>query len=221
MNRRAMSNNASHRPIFARPFLLALTAALTLGLSACGSGGNAPAQPDLSTAPLAGARIGGDFALTDSAGKTVRWADFKGNWRVVYFGYTYCPDACPMDMTVLSQGLQKYAEKNPTLAAKIQPIFITIDPERDDRARVGEFGAAFKPAVIGLTGSRADINAAAKAFAVYHAKGEVVPGGYLMDHSRGANLFDPDGKPVAVLPIDRGLKDGPAAVAAELQLWVR
>ncbi len=217
MNRRAMSNNASHRPMFARPIILALT----LALAACGNGANAPAQPALSTAPLAGARIGGDFALTNSAGKTVRWTDFKGKWRVVYFGYTWCPDACPMDMTVLSQGLQKYAEKNPALAANIQPIFITIDPERDDKARVGEFAAAFKPAVIGLTGSRADIDAAAKAFAVYHAKGESMPGGYLMDHSRGANLFDPDGKPVAILPIDKGVKDGPAAVAAELQQWVR
>lgn len=212
-----MSNNAPYLRIFARSLALPLT----LLLAACGSGASGPAQPDLSTAPLAGARIGSDFALTDSSGKVVRWADFKGKWRVVYFGYTFCPDACPMDMTVLSQGLQKYAEKNPELAAKIQPIFITIDPERDDKARVGEFAAAFKPAVIGLTGSRADIDAAAKAFAVYHAKGETMPGGYLMDHSRGANLFDPDGKPIAVLPIDQGLKNGPAAVAAELQQWVR
>ncbi|MFM6933110.1 MAG: SCO family protein [Novosphingobium sp.] len=217
MNRRAMRNNASHRRIFAR----AIALPFALLLAACGSSANGPAQPDLSTAPLAGARIGADFALTGSDGKIVRWTDFKGKWRVVYFGYTFCPDACPMDMTVLSQGLQKYAEKNPALAAKIQPIFITIDPERDDKARVGEFGAAFKPAVIGLTGSRADIDAAAKAFAVYHAKGEEVPGGYLMDHSRGANLFDPDGKPIAVLPIDKGLKEGPAWVAAELQQWVR
>ena len=213
MNRRAMSKNAPRRPIFAL--------ALSLLLAACGSGTSGPAQPDLSTGGLAGARIGGEFALTGADGKTVRWSDFKGKWRVVYFGYTWCPDACPMDMTVLSQGLQKYAEKNPKLAEKIQPIFITIDPERDTKERVGEFAAAFKPAVVGLTGTREQIDAAAKTFAVYHAKGAEVPGGYLMDHSRGANLFDPDGKPIAVLPIDMGPKDGPAAVAEELQKWVR
>lgn len=213
MNRRAMSKNTPRRPIFAF--------ALSLMLAACGSGTSGPAQPDLSTGGLAGARIGGDFALTGSQGQTVRWSDFKGKWRVVYFGYTWCPDACPMDMTVLSQGLQKYAEKNPELAAKIQPIFITIDPERDTKERVGEFAAAFKPPVVGLTGTREQIDAAAKTFAVYHAKGAAVPGGYLMDHSRGANLFDPDGKPIAVLPIDMGPKDGPAAVSAELQKWVR
>jgi protein SCO1 len=209
MNRRAMRKTKLLRSIFA----LALLAAT----SACGG----PAQPSLDTAPLAGARIGGDFTLTDSAGKRVRWADFAGKWRVVYFGYTFCPDACPLDMTVLMQGVQKYAEAQPALAAKIQPIFVTIDPERDTPQRVGEFAGAFKPAVLGLTGSRAEIDAAAKAFAVYHARGEAMPGGYLMDHSRVAYLFDPSGKPIAVLPVDKGMKDGPAAVAGELEQWVR
>ncbi|PLK26613.1 SCO family protein [Novosphingobium sp. TH158] len=209
MNRRAMRKTQLLRPLFA----LALVAAT----AACGG----PSQPPLSQAPLAGARIGGDFTLTDSTGKRVSWADFAGKWRTVYFGYTYCPDACPLDMTVLMQGVQKYAEAEPALAAKLQPVFVSIDPERDTPQRVGEFAGAFKPPVVGLTGTRAEIDAAAKAFAVYHARGETVPGGYLMDHSRVAYLFDPQGKPVAVLPIDKGIKEGPAAVAAELKLWVR
>ncbi|MFM5931548.1 MAG: SCO family protein [Novosphingobium sp.] len=200
---------------------LFIALAATSLLAACSSGGSKANQPPLDQAPLATARIGADFTLTDGTGKKVKWSDFQGKWRVVYFGYTFCPDACPMDMTVLSQGLQAYAKDEPELAAKIQPIFITIDPERDTPQRVGEFAAAFKPAVIGLTGTRAEIDAAAKAFAVYYARGENLPGGYLMDHSRGANLFDPSGKPIAILPIDKGLKNGPAAVATELKLWVR
>lgn len=214
MNRRAMRNNAL------RPILALSLAAL---LAACGGGQptDNPNQPPLSEGGLVGARIGTDFTLTGSNGQKVRWADFKGKWRLVYFGYTFCPDACPMDMTIISQGLQKYAADEPALAANIQPIFITIDPERDTPARVGEFAAAFKPAVVGLTGSRAEIDAAAKAFGIYHSRGEILPGGYLMDHSRGVNLFDPEGKPIAIIPIERGLKDGPDDVAAELKKWVR
>ncbi|MFM5907318.1 MAG: SCO family protein [Novosphingobium sp.] len=213
MNRRAM------RKTITRSLFAALAA--TCLLAGCSSGDSKANQPPLDSAPLASARIGAEFTLTDGTGKKVKWSDFQGKWRIVYFGYTYCPDACPMDMTVLAHGLQAYASDEPKLAAQIQPIFITIDPERDTPQRVGEFAAAFKPAVVGLTGTRAEIDAAAKAFAVYHARGQDLPGGYLMDHSRGANLFDPSGKPVAILPIDKGLKDGSAAVATELKLWVR
>jgi protein SCO1/2 len=190
--------------------LLAIAAAaLTLG--ACGSGAPA-AEP-----PLAGAAIGGDFALTASDGRTVKWADFAGKYRVVYFGYAFCPDICPTDMQRVAQGLKVLNGEDPDKAGKIQPIFITIDPERDTKEVVGEFAAAFSPDIIGLTGTPDQIAAAAKAFKVFYAKGEAVPGGgYLVDHSNIVYLFGLDGEPLATLPVDQGAD----AVAAELDKWV-
>jgi protein SCO1/2 len=190
-------------------FSLAIAAVLALA----GCSAAAPtAEP-----PLAGASIGGDFALTASDGRTVRWGDFAGKYRVVYFGYAFCPDICPTDMQRVAQGLKVLKASDPDKAAKIQPIFITIDPERDTQKVVGEFAAAFSPDIIGLTGTPEQIAAAAKAFRVFYAKGEAVAGGgYLVDHSNIVYLFGPEGEPLATLPVDQGAD----AVAAELDRWV-
>ncbi|MBU7579807.1 MAG: SCO family protein [Porphyrobacter sp.] len=200
--------NRINKPSAAR--LLAIAGALAL--AGCGAG-----APPAADAPLAGAAIGGDFALTNSKGQAVRWGDFAGKYRIVYFGYTYCPDVCPTDMQRVAQGLKQLKAADPAKAGKIVPIFITLDPERDTPAVVGEFAAAFSPDIIGLTGTRAQIDAAAKAFRIFHSKGEAQPGGgYLVDHSNVVYLFGPDGAPIATLPSDKG----PAAVAAELDRWV-
>jgi protein SCO1/2 len=192
---------------------LALAVACSAALAGCGSG-SAPAERP----PLEGAAIGGPFTLTDKAGKTVRWSDFAGKYRIVYFGYTFCPDACPMDVSVTMRGFNAFAKAQPDLAAQVQTIFITIDPARDTPARVGEFAAAFSPRLLGLTGTPGQIAAAAKAFAVYYAKGKETSGGYLMDHSRSAFLMDREGKPLAILPTD---KQDAGAIAAELAKWVK
>ncbi|TAD71535.1 MAG: SCO family protein [Sphingomonadales bacterium] len=203
MNR--INKSSPHRSI-------AIAAALGLALAGCGAV-TAPAEEP----PLAGAAIGGDFALTNSKGETVRWGDFAGKYRVVYFGYAFCPDICPTDMQRVAQGLKVLKAKDPAKAAQIVPIFITIDPERDTRAVVGEFTAAFSPDIIGLTGTPDQIAAAAKAFKVFYQKGEAAPGGgYLVDHSNVTYLFGPDGAPIATLPTDKGGE----AVAAELDRWV-
>lgn len=193
------------------PRIAALLAAAALALAGC-SGAAPAAEP-----PLAGADIGGDFTLTNSAGETVRWDDFAGKYRVVYFGYAFCPDICPTDMQRVAQGLKVLKASDPAKAAKIQPIFITIDPERDTEQVVREFAAAFSPDIIGLTGTPEQIAAAAKAFRVYHAKGEEIEGGgYLVDHSNIVYLMGPEGEPLATLPVDQGGD----AVAAELARWV-
>ena len=193
------------------PRITAFLAAATLALAAC-----QPADP-AAEPPLAGAAIGGDFALTNSKGATVRWGDFAGKYRVVYFGYAFCPDICPTDMQRVAQGLKVLKASDPDKAAKIVPIFITIDPERDTKEVVGEFAAAFSPDIIGLTGTPEQIAATAKAFKVFYAKGEAVPGGgYLVDHSNVVYLFGPEGEPLATLPVDMGGD----AVAAELDKWV-
>ena len=118
-------------------------------------------QPDGSPGPspngvdLRGSSLGGEFDLVDKTGKSVRWSDFGGRYRIVYFGYTWCPDVCPTDVQRMAQGLKIFSREHPELAKSVQPIFITVDPERDTPAKVGEFAAAFSPQLIGLTGSPA------------------------------------------------------------------
>lgn len=198
--------------ITAKPLLLAAALSGALLLSACGV---APAEPI--DPPLKGATIGGEFALENTKGETVHWADFKGKYRIVYFGYAYCPDICPTDVQRTIQGLNQFAESEPELAAKVQPIFITIDPERDTPEVVDQFTHAFSENLIGLTGTPEQIEEAARKFGVFYSKLEPnEDGAYLMDHSRVVLLFGPDGEPVALLPADIGAD----AVTEELAKWV-
>jgi protein SCO1/2 len=166
--------------------------------------------------PLAGAAIGGPFELVDSAGETVRWSDFEGQYRMVYFGYAYCPDVCPLDVQRMVRGYERFKQDEPALAAQVQPIFITIDPQRDTPEVVGEFTRAFSDDLIGLTGTPEQVDRAAKAFSVYYARGQGTEDNYLMDHSRAAYLMSRQGQPIALLPVE----ESPEAVAAELDKWV-
>lgn len=202
MNRRAMTK------LFFR-FIAALLA--PLALAAC-NGQGAAERP-----PLEGAAIGGEFTLVNKDGKEVRWSDFAGKYRTVYFGYTFCPDACPTDVGALMRGFALFEKQDPARAEKVQPIFISIDPARDTPDAVGQFAAAFSPRLLGLTGTPEQVDVAAKAFRAYYARGKDSAGGYLMDHSRIVYLMGPDGKPITMLPVDQG----PQAVAAELAKWVK
>lgn len=190
-----------------------------LFLAACQApSANSPTGPSSDGVDLRGAAIGGPFELVDKTGKTVRWSDFAGKYRIVYFGYAYCPDVCPTDVQRFSQGFKIFARANPELAKRVQPIFITVDPERDTPEKVGEFAAAFMPELIGLTGTPTQVEAAKSAFKVFSSKGAEQPGGgYLVNHTNITYLFDREGKPLGTLPTDRG----PQAVAAELSRWVR
>ena len=195
--------------------LLAVAAILTLP-----SCNNAPSQAPLSSAPLAGAAIGGDFSLTDQDGRKRSNAEFDGQYRIIYFGYTNCPDICTPDVQNLMAGLKAFEKTSPALAKKIQPIFITVDPERDTPAVLKQFAAAFHPRLIGLTGTSAEIAATAKKFAVYYDRVEgSTPDAYLMSHSQTPFLMGPDGKPIAILPV---ANEGAASlVTADLVKWVR
>ena len=186
---------------------------LALIPTACSAPADPPARP-----PLQGARIGGPFTLVDQNGHTVTDRSFAGKYRIVYFGYTFCPDVCPTDAQHIGAGLRLVEQADPAMGARIVPIFITVDPARDTPAVLKTFTAAFHPRMVGLTGSPDAIAAAAKAYAVYYKKGEVTPnGGYMMDHSSVAYLMDPAGKPLALLPVEQT----PEAVAAELRRWVK
>ncbi|MBC2670691.1 SCO family protein [Novosphingobium piscinae] len=209
-----LGRNALRRAALGRAAAALLALGPLAGLAAC--------QQPPETPPLAGAKIGGEFTLVDRSGRTLTWGSFNGRWRIVYFGYTFCPDVCPTDVAVLMKGYRQFAKEHPQEAAMVQPIFISVDPVRDTPARVGEFADAFGAPLLALTGSQEQVDEAARAFAVYHARGKDLPGGgYLVDHSRAAYLMDPDGRPIALLPADLGDQKGPPAVAAELAKWVK
>jgi protein SCO1/2 len=187
-----------------------LTAALLLALAACQGASSPP--------PLDGARIGGPFTLTDQDGRTVSDTKFAGSYRIVYFGYTFCPDVCPTALQHLMLGLQKFAATAPEAAAEVQPIFITVDPARDTPAVLKQYVGAFGPRLIGLTGSEAQIAAVAKEFGVYYRRAPQGGGSdYLVDHMSQAVLFGPEGKPIALLPQEQDA----GAIAAELAKWVK
>jgi len=192
--------------------LASLGFAAALALSACHP---KPAE----SPPLEGAAIGGSFTLTDQDGKSFSSDSLKGKYRILYFGYTFCPDACPTDMAVLGKAMRQLDAKDPATSAKIQPLFVTVDPARDTPGIIKQFTGAFYPRLIGLTGSDAQIAAVARQFAISYRKEPAPAGasGYLMDHPRVAYLFDPEGKPIEMLPVDANAD----AVVAELEKWVR
>jgi protein SCO1/2 len=196
--------------------LLALVSMLlALLLGACsdtgsGAAGGAP--------PLAGAKIGGPFTLTDQDGKQATDRQFEGKYRLIYFGFTYCPDVCPVDLQNIGQALRQLEKSDPALASRVQPIFISVDPERDTPPVLKQYVAAFHPRLIGLTGTPDQIAAVAKEYGVYYQKeDEKGLSDYMVNHSRLALLFGPTGEPIAILPHEQGAD----AIAAELKRWVK
>lgn len=138
--------------------------------------------------------IGGPFTLVDQDGNTVTEKTWPGQHLLVYFGYTYCPDVCPGDLQTLSLALQQLEKDNPGAAAKVQPLFITIDPERDTVAVIKEYVTLFHPRLVGLTGTVAQVDAAKKSYRVYAVKREDESASdYLMDHTALVYLISPEG----------------------------
>jgi len=197
---------------------LALGAVLAALLSACNPATNGPEEE---TAPLAGARIGGAFTLTDQNGKTVHWADFRGKYRIVYFGYTYCPDVCPVDLQEIMAGFRAFEKAHPDRAAKVQPIFITVDPARDTPAVLRNYVAAFHPRLIGLTGAPDVIEQVKKDFAVIASpEGKTDKPTYLVSHSRTPYLFGPDGGPIALVPVDEPGSEANEGRRSEVEIFL-
>jgi len=155
--------------------------------------------------------IGGPFSLTDGDGKAVTDQTYRGKYLLVYFGYTYCPDVCPTTLTNVAAALDKLGPR----ADRLQPLFITVDPNRDTPAVVKQYAAAFSPRLIGLTGSPEQIKAVAHEYRVYYAVHRTGPGpnDYAMDHSSILYLMGPDGKFLSVVPADAGAD----TIAADLQ----
>jgi protein SCO1 len=151
-----------------------------------------PASPVIGGGP----NIGGPFSLVDGAGKNVTDRDFRGKFMLVYFGYTHCPDACPTTLSDMGAALDKLPADD---KAKIVPLFITVDPERDTPDIMGDYAHAFGPEFVGLTGSKEAIAAAEQKYHVYAAKHPLEHGDYAMDHSSIVYVMGPDGKFLGVI----------------------
>jgi protein SCO1 len=167
--------------------------------------------------------IGGPFALTAGNGQQMTDHDFSGKWLLMYFGYTHCPDICPTTLAEISETLNLLGAQ----AAQVQPLFITIDPERDTPDAVATFVNSFDARIIGLTGTPAQIAAVAKEYHVYYAKSTsntvsntvaessgTDSQSYAMDHTAFVYVMAPNGKYVTLFSPLQG--QTPDAMAAKL-----
>jgi protein SCO1/2 len=140
--------------------------------------------------------IGGPFSLVDQNGRRRSDSEFRGKLMIVYFGYTFCPDVCPTDLTAITQALDALGP----LAEDIQPVFITLDPERDDMV-MAEYLSAFHKSFVGLTGSPREIRNVANAYRAYYAKvQDPQTGEYSIDHSGVIYLLGRDGQYLGFMP---------------------
>ena len=186
-----------------RRLLLQLPAAALL--AACGE-----KKPQFSGIDLTGADYAKDFQLPDVDGRMRSLKDFAGKVVVVFFGYTQCPDVCPTTLAEISQAKQILGEDG----AKVQGVFITVDPERDTPQVLKAYLANFGPDFVGLRGTPEQTAAVAKDFKVYYKKVEgKAPGTYTMDHSAASYVYDPQGR----LRLYTRYGGGPQSLAGDIR----
>ena len=158
------------------------------------------------------AAVGGPFQLEDQFGRTVTDADMKGRPFLVFFGFTHCPDICPTTLFEVSELMKALGPD----ADRTGALFITVDPERDTETALKDYLSNFDPHLRGLTGDRAAINAAIRAYRVYAKKVPLENGDYTMDHTAVVYLMDKDGHFVAPFNLGRPAE----AEAADLRRYL-
>lgn len=136
-----------------------------------------------------GPGITSNFELVDQNGRTVRDEDFPGKWQLVFFGFTFCPDICPTTLDTVTAALEQLGPE----ADKLQPLLVTVDPERDTAAVLKEYLSSFDSRILGLTGTAEQVQAATRSFRVYASKRPLDDGDYTMDHSAFIYLMNPAG----------------------------
>jgi protein SCO1/2 len=137
------------------------------------------------------ALLGGDFSLLSHKGHPVDTKQFRGNYMMIYFGYSFCPDICPTALENMSEAMMKLAD----LGTKIQPIFVTVDPDRDTVQQLETYMQSFHPRFLALTGTKESLDKAIKSYRVYAQKVEDEGASdYLVDHSSIVYIMGPDGK---------------------------
>jgi protein SCO1/2 len=167
---------------------------LVSGLAGCdGKNFNplAPAAAKFNGVDITGADYAKALSLTDPEGKRRSLTEFKGKVVVVFFGFTQCPDVCPTTMAELAEVRRRLGPDGD----RVQGVFVTVDPERDTAAVLGEYVKALDPSFVGLRGSVDEVTQAARDFKVFFQKVPSKDGqSYTMDHTAGSYVFDPDGK---------------------------
>ncbi len=195
-----------------------LRVATLSALSICSAGTvTAAAAPAPIQPPATGAAsISGHFTLNKLDGREVTDVTYRGKWLVIYFGYTYCPDVCPTVLMRIGKALDELGG----LADRIQPIFITVDPDRDTAPHLTQYMTAFNSRIIGLRGDSEQTRAAARQFHVYYRNRDLGNGEYSVDHSSYLYVMAPNGRFAKLLadsmPADQ-LAEALKALASEAQ----
>ena len=186
-----------------------LLSTLLVGLAMLLAGCSEPSR--FISTDLSSVDWGKDFSLTDHAGKPRRLADFRGKAVVLFFGYTQCPDVCPTTLAALRDTMGLLGED----AARVQVLFVTVDPARDTPQLLAQYVPAFNPSFLGLYGDGNATATVARDFKVFYAQRPgTTPGSYSIDHSTGSYAFDPQGR--LRLLLRHG--ETPTNIAADLKL---
>lgn len=165
---------------------LAASAALVSSLAGCGD-----AKPQFKGIDITGAEYAKDFKLTDHNGQSRSLQDFRGKAVVLFFGFAQCPDVCPATLAELSEAKRLLGADG----AKVQGLFVTVDPERDTPAVLKAYMANFDPGFLALRGSPEQLAALAKHFKLHYKKVEgKTPGSYTMEHTAASYVYDPQGR---------------------------
>jgi protein SCO1/2 len=171
--------------------LRCLLSAVVLALGCAFAQTSYEAPTATSSQPL----IGGHFSLVTLDGKRVTENSFRGKWQLIYFGYTFCPDVCPTQLSEVGDALDQLG----SLAKRLQPIFVTVDPARDSAKEMTAYLKAFDPRILGLRGDPDEIEVVAKDYRVYYRARALGDGTYAIDHSSFLYVLNPQGKFVEIL----------------------
>jgi protein SCO1/2 len=167
--------------------LAAIVCALVAGLGGCGE---RPQTARFQLTDVTGANFGKELNLMDHDGRPRTLADFRGKVVTVFFGFTHCPDVCPVTLAEMAQVVRELGPDG----KRVQVLFVTVDPERDTQQVLKQYVPSFNPAFIGLYGDAEATARAAKEFKIYYRKQPAKDGHYSVDHSAGTYILDPEGR---------------------------
>lgn len=203
-----MGRSAAHRPA---PAALRLVAAIAGALLALGAlPGCTPPQAPFGLQNITGLLPPLRFSLTNQDGRPVSAEDFRGKVVLLYFGYTNCPDVCPMTLALLERAVESLGSE----AARVRVLFVSVDPARDSAAALKRYVSAFAPVVVGLRGEDGALDALIRRYRVtYHREPPDAHGYYAVDHSSAVFIFDRDGEARLLA----GESSPPKVIAADLR----
>lgn len=200
MNRRSLLR-ATSAPL--------LATALAPLLVACGE-----TKPQFKAVDVTGAEYARDFQLTDHDGRPRTLKDFRGKAVVVFFGYTHCPDVCPTTLSEIAEAKRLLGPDG----AKVQGVFVTVDPQRDTPEMLKAYMANFGPDFVALHGTPEQLAAVAKEYKMYYKKVDgKTADSYTMDHSAGSYVYDPQGR----VRLYTRYGTGPEALASDLKILLK